>query len=259
MEKFKAFVDTAMAGRTLLAVLFVMEAIYCLMMPASVVLAMPEWIPIPYFWVFLFGFCWFAVGVSFILNAWTRIMGILIASLIFLAIIFNFSQGLSNSQTFVMSFITIGFYLAFAGGALIVASEGNAFNYGNWSGLRNLGRMLIGFFYFIAGYLHFSYVSKEASIISWMPMAEIWVVFVGICWILVAVSFWSNMMSRPAAVLASVLIIIIACTVSIRELAQSDDFTNIMILAKDVGLIGANLLIIKDGVCCFKAQKPKAG
>lgn len=243
------------AGRYLLAVLFFFESLNCFIHPWShgdiVVVGGTAY----FYLMILLGSVWFIAMLSFLLNVWIRSSGMIIATVILLLISIKEAPALSSSGMYVSSLLSIAFYLAMAGGVLIVVAKKIANNYwgtatGISQGMIIGGRILVGAFFVIVGILHFTHVKGDAQLISGMPGATFWVVFVGVCWIATALSYWTNILTHLSATLSTVLVLIITFTINIQSFGYGNDLGTIMAIANNIGLIGASMMVASTGTYC---------
>lgn len=241
-------------GRYLLAVLFLAESINCFINPLKLVNGSTH-----FYLSILFCSFWFISALSFIFRIRYCVMGVLVAGVASYNIAANELVGLQSSTTVVQSLLAIAFYLSMGGGALMVASKDVCFKdlaigAGVARGMSIAGRMLIGAFFVIVGYLHFTNVDYDASLISGMPDAVFWVIFVGICWIATALSFWSNTITHISAILASILVLIISLSINIPALRSGCNMADIMAIANNIGLIGSTMMVASVSGYCLLAK-----
>lgn len=118
-----------------------------------------------------------------------------------------------------------------------------------------LGRIMLGVAYLIYGYLHFGYkVLEQGMVPDGVGSKPMWVIIVGICWWAVALSFFTNIMTRLSGILASVLLIVIAVTAVLPNFNGIASFVN---MASICAMIGGSLKVAADGsmgMCCPKKE-----
>ena len=70
----------------------------------------------------------------------------------------------------------------------------------------SFGRIMLGLAYVVYGYLHFAHTAADAAMVpQGVGRPVVWVILIGICWWAVALSFFTNILTRLSGVLASVL------------------------------------------------------
>ena len=67
-----------------------------------------------------------------------------------------------------------------------------------------------------AGILHLTHINQDASMLANIANAKGLVIFTGICWILCAISLWTNILSRFAALGGIALIVIITFVINLK-------------------------------------------
>lgn len=71
----------------------------------------------------------------------------------------------------------------------------------------SFGRIMLGLAYVVYGYLHFAHTAADAAMVpQGVGRPVVWVILIGICWWAVALSFFTNILTRLSGVLASVLL-----------------------------------------------------
>lgn len=235
-------------GRLCLGFFFVLKAIQCLFFPNLILDKVPTVLGVPQFWLFIFGIGWSLAAISFICNMYKRIAGVMVAGM-YVILIISSLKGLSDHSTMGMTALTIGTYLALSGGSLIVSSQAISISADQSQqstfskGFYNLGRILVGLFFLIAGCMHFLYTDIDVHMMGDFPGARYWVLFIGVCWFAVTVSFWFNLLSRLAAVLASVAIIAICLLITMKSFSHHSIFMPLLSLMQNVAIIGSCLLV----------------
>lgn len=236
----------ATIGRYLLGIFFLFQSIRYFLEPNTYTYILPTWIPFQYFWVLLFGFIWFLGAISFFINYWTYVTGTIMALFILAIATLDAFIELNNINTVVV-LLKIAAFIALGGGSLMVSTFGKTFDYTPNHGLYIWGRILTGVFFITAGIMHLTHISFDATLIPDFPFAKGLVVFTGICWLATALSFWSNIMSRLAAILASVLILIIIFSITLNGFQHMETLSALDTLLQNLALIGCCLLVGAKG------------
>ena len=66
------------------------------------------------------------------------------------------------------------------------------------------GRIMLGLAYVVYGYLHFAHTAADAAMVpQGVGRPVVWVILIGICWWAVALSFFTNILTRLSGVLVS--------------------------------------------------------
>lgn len=74
----------------------------------------------------------------------------------------------------------------------------------------SFGRIMLGLAYVVYGYLHFAHTAADAAMVpQGVGRPVVWVILIGICWWAVALSFFTNILTRLSGVLASVLLFLV--------------------------------------------------
>ena len=109
----------------------------------------------------------------------------------------------------------------------------------------SLGRIFIGIAYLIYGYLHFSQIAVDANMVpSGIGPKTFWVIFIGICWWAVALSFFTNILTRLSGFLASVLLILVLFFVVLPDFESVSSWISI---APIFAGMGGSLLVAMQG------------
>ena len=255
MERISQKIILSASGRILLAVLFTVQAVYYFVMPNKVDAVIAHDFVMPYYMVIIWGIIWFLIASAFYLNKFIRFSGTVLIFMIVAILAFSTFRGLESKETFVTTLLAFAFYISFIGGTLMVMANDMEVRLSAREEVSDalyiVGRILTGSFFVVAGFLHIINVKYEALMLNGMPHAEFWVIFVGICWFATALSFWSNLMTRTSAMLASIMILIITFMINIHAFGKGDDINAIVQLAKNTGLIGACLLVASRGKYWF--------
>ena len=61
----------------------------------------------------------------------------------------------------------------------------------------SFGRIMLGLAYVVYGYLHFAHTAADAAMVpQGVGRPVVWVILIGICWWAVALSFFTNILTR---------------------------------------------------------------
>ena len=255
MEHINQKTVLSTSGRILLAVMITIMAIHYFEMPDKIDAVIAHDFVMPYYMVILTGLLWFLIASSFFINKGVKLSGSALILMIIVILALSTSRGFESKDTFVPTLLAFAFYISFIGGALMVMSNDMELRFPIHEDVSDtmfiVGRILAGLFFAVAGFLHMINIKDDAAMLNGMPNAEFWVVFVGICWFATALSFWSNLMSRTSALLASLMILIITFMINIHAFGNGGDVNAIVQLAKNAGLIGVCLLVASRGKYWF--------
>lgn len=255
MERINQKMILSTAGRILLAVLFTIMAVHYFVMPDKIDTVIAHDFVMPYYMVIITGIVWFLIAASFFMNKAVKLSGTVLIIMVIIILALSTSRGFESKDTFVPTLLAFAFYISFIGGALMVMSNDMERHAPMREDVSDtmfiVGRILAGLFFAVAGFLHMINIKYDAAMLNGMPNAEFWVVFVGICWFATALSFWSNLMSRTSALLASLMILIITFMINIHAFGNGGDINSIVQLAKNTGLIGVCLLVASRGKYWF--------
>lgn len=108
-----------------------------------------------------------------------------------------------------------------------------------------LGRIMLGLAYIVYGYLHFAHTAADAAIVSpGVGRPIFWVILVGICWWAVALSFFTNILTRLSGVLASILLFFILFFVILPDFHGVSSWLS---MASVFAMIGGSLQVAVHG------------
>ena len=108
-----------------------------------------------------------------------------------------------------------------------------------------LSRIMLGLAYVVYGYLHFAHTTADAAIVPHSVGHPLfWVILIGICWWAVALSFFTNILTRLSGVLASVLLFFILFFVVLPDFNGVSSWLS---MASVFGLIGGSLQVAVHG------------
>lgn len=109
----------------------------------------------------------------------------------------------------------------------------------------SFGRIMLGLAYVVYGYLHFAHTAADAAMVpQGVGRPVVWVILIGICWWAVALSFFTNILTRLSGVLASVLLFLVLF------FAILPDFHGVSSLAFDGFGVGADRRVV-TGSCLW--------
>lgn len=255
MEQTNQNTILSTAGRILLAVFFAFMAVNYFVIPDKIDAVIAHDFVMPYYTVVITGLVWFLIAVSFFINKAVKLSGTALILMIIIILILSTSRGFASKDTFTTTLLAFAFYISFVGGALMVMSNDIEQHLPMREDVSDtmfiVGRILAGLFFVVAGFLHMINIKYDSAMLNGLPNAEFWVIFVGICWFATALSFWSNLMSRTSALLASLLILIITFMINIRAYGNGGDINATLQLTKNAALIGVCLLVASRGKYWF--------
>ena len=250
-------------GRILLSVCFLLQCIIYFAYNKELIPDVTECIGSSSFWVIVLAIIWGLTAVCLLFNIITRTVGVFATAVIIIILGLSTYTGLTTDKTFVITELSFAFYASIMGGLLMVAARGHYWVSGRNSKLPDsyylfwVGRILTGLFFVTAGWLHFAHTLSDAEMISGMPhgISMFFVIFLGICWICVAISFWFNILSRLSAMLATVAIIIITFMINIKMFGHGNDLAAWIQISRNVGLIAACWLVASKGYFKIKGKE----
>lgn len=108
-----------------------------------------------------------------------------------------------------------------------------------------LGRIMLGLAYVAYGYLHFANARVDAALVPHdvgYPM--FWVILFGICWWAVAISFFTNILTRLSGILASILLFFVLFFVVLPDFHGVSSWLS---MASVFALIGGSLQVAVHG------------
>lgn len=116
----------------------------------------------------------------------------------------------------------------------------------------SFGRIMLGLAYVVYGYLHFAHTAADAAMVpQGVGRPVVWVILIGICWWAVALSFFTNILTRLSGVLASVLLFFVLF------FAIFPDFHGVsswLSMASVLGLIGGSLQVAAYGEMWYRRK-----
>ena len=116
----------------------------------------------------------------------------------------------------------------------------------------SFGRIMLGLAYVVYGYLHFAHTAADAAMVpQGVGRPVVWVILIGICWWAVALSFFTNILTRLSGVLASVLLFFVLFV------AILPDFHGVsywLSMASVLGLIGGSLQVAAYGEMWYRRK-----
>lgn len=108
-----------------------------------------------------------------------------------------------------------------------------------------IGRISLGLAYLIYGYLHFTNTAADASLVpDGIGSKTFWVIFIGICWWAVALSFFTNVLTRLSGILASVVLASILCFTILPHFNHPGSWLSIGSICS---VIGGSLMVSSMG------------
>ena len=214
--------------RIIKATVLLFKALEFVTLQQYIIGRVPDFVSSPNIYIIFMGVIWAIGAVSFTFNLGTRIWGTIISIMTLVILSTSTFRGLMSEETFVMSVLSIGFYLLIISGAFLVGSEGVWCKFGIFSHTSEsknyylIGRMIAGLFFFIVGWVHFYNMANDVEIMGGFPHALFWVIFVGFCWFAVSASFWTQLMTKTSALLACVLIVVITLMIKLKSFHPGD-------------------------------------
>ena len=116
----------------------------------------------------------------------------------------------------------------------------------------SFGRIMLGLAYVVYGYLHFAHTAADAAMVpQGVGRPVVWVILIGICWWAVALSFFTNIMTRLSGVLASVLLLFV---LFFPILPDFHGVSSWLSMASVLGLIGGSLQVAAYGEMWYRRK-----
>ncbi len=114
------------------------------------------------------------------------------------------------------------------------------------------GRIMLGLAYIVYGYLHFAYTTADAALVpQGVGRPAVWVILIGICWWAVALSFFTDILTRLSGVLASVLLFFILFFVILPDFNGVSSWLS---MASVFALIGGSLQVAVHGKMWYRRK-----
>lgn len=238
------------AGRLLVALLFVCMGIDCFVSAGTLNNAVPTFMGAPALWVTLLGIGWLMVGGCFLLNLLPRAAAVVATVSIMLILAMSTYRGFASADAFIPTVLSFAFYFAFMGCAMMIGWPAQRVFRLACPAIEDLfyaGRILMGIFFFTAGWLHFDNIKGDAAMMGNFPGSVFWVVFIGICWFAVSFSFFTNIMARTAGTLASLVLILIILVINFKSFGKADAWSVVYQIVRTLGVMGGCLLVASRG------------
>ena len=116
----------------------------------------------------------------------------------------------------------------------------------------SFGRIMLGLAYVVYGYLHFAHTAADAAMVpQGVGRPVVWVILIGICWWAVALSFFTNILTRLSGVLASVLLFFVLFFASLPDFHGVSSWLS---MASVLGLIGGSLQVAAYGEMWYRRK-----
>ena len=116
----------------------------------------------------------------------------------------------------------------------------------------SFGRIMLGLAYVVYGYLHFAHTAADAAMVpQGVGRPVVWVILIGICWWAVALSFFTNILTRLSGVLASVLLFFV---LFFAILPYFHGVSSWLSMASVLGLIGGSLQVAAYGEMWYRRK-----
>lgn len=108
-----------------------------------------------------------------------------------------------------------------------------------------LGRIMLGLAYVTYGYLHFAHADADAAMVpKGVGFPMFWVILIGICWWAVALSFFTNILTRLSGVLAAILLFFILFFVVLPDFHGVSSWLS---MASVFAMVGGSLQVAVHG------------
>ena len=116
----------------------------------------------------------------------------------------------------------------------------------------SFGRIMLGLAYVVYGYLHFAHTAADAAMVpQGVGRPVVWVILIGICWWAVALSFFTNILTRLSGVLASVLLFFVLFFAILPDFPGVSSWLS---MASVWGLIGGSLQVAAYGEMWYRRK-----
>ncbi len=116
----------------------------------------------------------------------------------------------------------------------------------------SFGRIMLGLAYVVYGYLHFAHTAADAAMVpQGVGRPVVWVILIGICWWAVALSFFTNILTRLSGVLASVLLFFVLFFAILPDFRGVSSWLS---MASVLGLIGGSLQVAAYGEMWYRRK-----
>ena len=116
----------------------------------------------------------------------------------------------------------------------------------------SFGRIMLGLAYVVYGYLHFAHTAADAAMVpQGVGRPVVWVILIGICWWAVALSFFTNILTRLSGVLASVLLFLVLFFAFLPDFHGVSSWLS---MASVLGLIGGSLQVAAYGEMWYRRK-----
>ncbi len=209
MESFQSKIYFSV-GRFLFGFVMIYMAVESFALCGELGKEVPFYINFGKFWVIIMGIIYSLAAFSFLSNKGTGFMAFLITLMTIIILFSSTLRGFETGGNYPGTILKFASHLAIIGCALMIASEGAL------KKSYDTGRVLVGIFFMCAGILHLTHISQDATMLSSFENAKGLVIFTGICWILCALSLWSNILSRFAALGGILLVLIITFVINTK-------------------------------------------
>ena len=208
-------------GRICLGVTFLYNAIDYWSNMATLDKVVPTFIGYPPFWVFVLALVWAVTGVSLIINVCSRLMGVIAAACMMFILCTSTYRGFAYQAGFEFMALKFCGWFCMIGGSLMAASRGSWWFTDKKTCEESLdlfyaGRIMIGVFFWTAGWLHLSHIAGDSHALGHFPNPKLWVVLSGFGWLACAFAFWTNILSRLACLGAILLVTVITFMINIH-------------------------------------------
>ena len=111
---------------------------------------------------------------------------------------------------------------------------------------------MLGLAYVVYGYLHFAHTAADAAMVpQGVGRPVVWVILIGICWWSVALSFFTNILTRLSGVLASCLLFFVLFFAILPDFLVVSSWLS---MAAALGLIGGSLQVAAYGEMWYRRK-----
>jgi uncharacterized membrane protein len=173
----------------------------------------PPWMPAPPFWAYFTAVVCLLAAAAIVANMQVRCAAILLAVTIFLRVLLNFVPKLAANPRDPGPWTSGGELLSLCGAALVLAG---------FPVLVRIGRVLFALPLIIFGIQHFMYARYVATLVpSSIPGPLFWAVFVGIAFVVSAISIITLIKSRLAATWLGIMFLLWVMILHLPRVAAS--------------------------------------
>ncbi|OOQ59969.1 DoxX family protein [Mucilaginibacter pedocola] len=200
-------------GKWLYAAAFFVFGIQHFMYANFVATLIPGWLPWHLFWAVFVGIAFILAAVSIVINKYTRLSSLLLATLLALFILLihipNLSAKLQNAQSWARALQD----LTIMGTALLISGQAN---------LQLPGKYLFAIPLVFLAMQHFTHAAfVTAKVPAWFPAVEVWDYIIGLVIIVMVAGIISNRYLGAPALMLAVLLLAFALLYHVPLLAAN--------------------------------------